>query len=195
MGTTGIGLLQPVDARADDGKKERQRAGRHAQIDEEGPGADGDQRSREGMLELHSASSLGGNLFFLRVGQHEAAARGVEVEQLGVAAPGDGGFHLALALLFAELLVEHVEEEVLGHGVVALGFQGAANLAQQQHVARRRRRGRVPSGEGFRSWRTPRRWAVMAASPSSMLRKPSNCAASTMGSRSSISKARSSARR
>ena len=38
------------------------------------------------------------------------------------------------ALLFTELLVEHVEEEVLGNGVVAFGLKGAANLAQEQDV-------------------------------------------------------------
>ena len=64
--------------------------------------------------------------------------RGVKVEQLRIAAPGHRGLHLPLALFFAELLVEHVEEELLGHGVVALGFERAANLPQQQHVAHRR---------------------------------------------------------
>ena len=107
-----------------------------------------------GCWSLHSASSSAAISSSWRVGQDEAAAAGVEVEQLGVAAPGDGGLHLAQALLFAELLVEHVEEEVLGDGVVALGFEGAANLAQQQDVAPRRRRGRAPSGAESRSWRT-----------------------------------------
>ena len=37
----------------------------------------------------------------------------------------------------AELLVEHVEEEFLGNGVVALGLEGAADLAQQQDVVQR----------------------------------------------------------
>ena len=59
---------------------------------------------------------------------------GVEVEQLGVAAPGNRGLNLPLGFFLAELLVEHVEKEVLGHGVVALGFECAANLAQQEHV-------------------------------------------------------------
>jgi len=75
-----------------------------------------------------------GKLLFRRIGQDKAAAAGVEVKELGIAAPGDGCLHLAEALLFAELLVEHVEEEVLGDGVVAFGFEGAANLAQQQDV-------------------------------------------------------------
>ncbi len=72
------------------------------------------------------------------VGHHKAAARGVEVEQLRIAAPVDGGLHLALRFFFAELLVEHVEEELFGNGVVALGFKRAANLAQEQDVLERR---------------------------------------------------------
>ena len=62
---------------------------------------------------------------------------GIEVEELGVAAPVDGGLQLALRLVFAELLVEHVEEELLGNGVVALGFERADDLAQQQDVLER----------------------------------------------------------
>ena len=84
-------------------------------------------------MELHSASSLAATLF-QGVGHHKAAAARIEVEQLGIAAPVDGGLDLALRLLFAELLVEHVEEKLFGNGVVALGLEGAANLAQQQHV-------------------------------------------------------------
>ena len=70
-------------------------------------------------------------------GIDEAAAAGVEVEQLGVAAPVDGGFKLALRLLLAELLVEHVEEELFRNGVVALGLERAGDLAQQQDVFQR----------------------------------------------------------
>jgi len=69
-----------------------------------------------------------------RVDEHEAPPRRVKVEQLGIAAPGDSRLHLAQAFLFAELLIEHVEEELLGNRVVALGVERAANLAQQQHV-------------------------------------------------------------
>src|ERR1700722_19458536 len=75
-----------------------------------------------------------GNLFLLRLGQDEAAARGVEVEELGVAAPVDGGLNLPLAFVGAELLVEHVEEELFGDSVVGFGFEGAANLTQEQDV-------------------------------------------------------------
>ena len=64
----------------------------------------------------------------------EAAAAGVEVEELGIAAPVDGRLELAQRLFLAELLVEHVEEELLGHGVVALGLERARDLAQQQHI-------------------------------------------------------------
>src|SRR5208337_2517492 len=31
-------------------------------------------------------------------------------------------------------LVKHVEEELLGDGVIALGFEGPVNLPEQQHV-------------------------------------------------------------
>ena len=77
--------------------------------------------------DVHSTvSSTGVSACFLDFRQNEATASGVEVEELGVAAPVDGGFELALCLFFAELLVEQVEEEVLGDGVVALGIEGAA---------------------------------------------------------------------
>src|SRR5580698_1123313 len=69
-----------------------------------------------------------------RIRQHKAAARGIEIEQLRVTAPGDCGFNLPLAFLLTELLVEHVEEEIFAYGVVAFGVESAANLAQQQHI-------------------------------------------------------------
>ncbi len=59
---------------------------------------------------------------------------GVKVKELGVTTPVDGCFDLPLALLFAELLVEHVEEKVLRHGVVAFGYKSAVNLAEEQDV-------------------------------------------------------------
>src|SRR5204862_536650 len=76
----------------------------------------------------------GVDLFVRSVGQHEAAASGVVIKQFRVAAPGDGGLQLPLALFLAELFVEHIEEKVLRDGVVALGVQRPANLAEQQDV-------------------------------------------------------------
>src|SRR6185437_14473523 len=56
------------------------------------------------------------------------------VKQLGISAPGDGRVQLALAFFFAELLIEQVEEEFGGYGMVALEFERAADLAEQQDV-------------------------------------------------------------
>ena len=82
---------------------------------------------------LERASRLGVVVVQL-LGLDEAAARGVEVEELGVAAPVDGGFELAQGLFFAELLVEHVVEELFGDAAVALGLDGADDLPEQQDV-------------------------------------------------------------
>ena len=71
-------------------------------------------------------------------GKTKAPPRRVEVEDLGIAAPGHSGLNLALRLLIAELLVEHVEEEFFGHGMVALGVYGATDLAQQEDITKRR---------------------------------------------------------
>src|SRR5271170_5934342 len=65
---------------------------------------------------------------------YEAASRGVEVEQLGITAPVDGRFQLPLRLLFAELLVEHIQKELLRNGVIALVAERTRDLSQQQDV-------------------------------------------------------------
>jgi hypothetical protein len=67
-------------------------------------------------------------------GLDEAAAGGVEVEQLGIAAPTDRRLELAQSDLFGELLVEQVMEELFGDAVVALSFDGANDLAEEQDV-------------------------------------------------------------
>ena len=82
---------------------------------------------RRGSLDGLLDGSFGGVLDFRL---HEATASGVEVEELGVAAPVDGGFELTLRLFLGELLIEQVEEEVLGHCVVALGIERAGDLTQ-----------------------------------------------------------------
>ena len=71
------------------------------------------------------------------VRHHEATARRIEIENLGIAAPVNRRLNLAPRLIFAELLVEHVEEEVFGNGVVAFGFQCPSNLPQEQNVSER----------------------------------------------------------
>src|SRR5579875_1499279 len=72
--------------------------------------------------------------FLFHVRERETAARGVEVKEFSIAAPVDGGFKLALGFIVAELLVEHVKEEVFRDGVVAFAAECAGDLAQQQHV-------------------------------------------------------------
>ena len=59
---------------------------------------------------------------------------GIVLEEFGVAAPTDGGFKLALGFLFAEVLVEQIVEELLGGGVVLLGFESAGDLAEDGDV-------------------------------------------------------------
>src|SRR3984893_10722470 len=71
-------------------------------------------------------------------GQVQASAGRVVVEDLGVATPVDGRVELGLGLLLAEVLVEDVEEEIVGQGAVGLGAQRVADLAQQRHVLQRR---------------------------------------------------------
>jgi hypothetical protein len=88
------GFAEPVTPVLTMAKEDGQRAGGHAQIDEEGPGAGGDQRSREGCWRFTSASSLAAISSSSASGSTKRRRRGVEVEQLGVAAPGDGGLHL-----------------------------------------------------------------------------------------------------
>src|SRR5215469_4900968 len=85
-----------------------------------------------------SVRVLNRGLLFARIGQYEAPARCVEVEDFGVTSPRDCRLKLPHALFLAELLVEHVEEEVFRYGVVALGFERAANLPEQQNIADRR---------------------------------------------------------
>src|SRR5215475_10692857 len=67
-------------------------------------------------------------------GQEELPLLGVVVEQLGVAAPIDGGVELADGFLFAEVFVEDVVKELVGDGVGALGGEGAGDLADQGDV-------------------------------------------------------------
>src|ERR1039458_8181298 len=73
-------------------------------------------------------------LFLLRIRHDEATPGSVKVEQFSVTAPGHRGFHLAQTFFVAELLIQHVEEELLRHRVIALRFEGTLDLAQQEHV-------------------------------------------------------------
>jgi hypothetical protein len=66
--------------------------------------------------------------------QHEPAPRIVPVEQLRIAAPVDGRFQLPRAFVFAELLVQHVQEKLLRNGMIALVRQRPGDLPQQQYV-------------------------------------------------------------
>ena len=64
----------------------------------------------------------------------EPAPRRIEVEELRVPPPVDRGLQLPQRLFFAELLVQHVVEELLRHDSVALRLDRAHDLSQQQHV-------------------------------------------------------------
>src|ERR1700739_4970646 len=71
---------------------------------------------------------------FFGFGQNKAAAGRIEVEQLSVATPVDGGFKLALGFVLAELLVKHVQEEFFRNGVVTFVVEGACDLPEKQNV-------------------------------------------------------------
>jgi hypothetical protein len=206
------GRTGPEHRDAHDGVEDREADGRDAQVHDDRPGAAQHLRPRQRLppravaearvvQRVHSSISAVG-----RSPQRTVSAsapsfsgwmnrrRGVEVEQLGVPAPADRGLELAQRHLFGELLVQHVVEELLGDAAVALGLDGAHDLAEQQHVVDCRLAEELllaqDLGVGVLG---PR--GVISASPSVTVRKPSKRAASTMGSRSSISNPRSSARR
>ncbi len=148
-GDDGLGFeaAGPEHADADDGVEDGEADAGDAEVEDEGPGAldrlgagedlaaGGCWRSSRGRcsrVDLRGVVDVG--VFVELGGLDKAAAGGVEVEEFGVAAPVDGGFELAQGLFFAELLVEHVVEELFGDSAVALGVDGADDLAQEQDV-------------------------------------------------------------
>ena len=62
----------------------------------------------------------------------------IVVEDLGVAAPVQRGFELALDFIGAEVLVENVAEEFFPDGVIALGMQRVLDQPQDGDVLQRR---------------------------------------------------------
>ena len=132
----GDGRAEPEFGDPENGVEAGEEGGGDGEIEEEGPGALDGELFGEGETRPHLAGSGAGipDLLMLVLGKHEAAAGVVPVKELGVAAPGDGGFELAAAFVVAELLVEHVEEEFLGNGVVGLVGERAGDLAEQQDV-------------------------------------------------------------
>src|SRR6516164_11320201 len=86
-----------------------------------------------------AAGSLLASCCFLlqSIGHHEAASSSVEVEDFAIAAPGHSCLYLALRFLFAELFVDHVEEEVLGNRVITLRLECATYLPKEEDVLER----------------------------------------------------------
>src|SRR5580693_1691083 len=56
------------------------------------------------------------------LGERQFAGGGVVIENLGVAAPLDGGFELPLRFFFAELLVDEVVEKLGGQRAIGFCF-------------------------------------------------------------------------
>ncbi len=74
----------------------------------------------------------------LQLRQHQPAAIGIVVEDLGVASPMNRRLELLPCLCFSEMFLENVVEEIVGQCTVGFGAQGTLDLSQQRDVGERR---------------------------------------------------------
>src|SRR5919109_397032 len=74
----------------------------------------------------------------LQLRQHQPAAIGIVIEDLGVASPMDRRLELLPCLFFGEMFLENTIEEVVWQRPIGFGSQGALDLSQQRGVVERR---------------------------------------------------------
>src|ERR1700739_3107005 len=70
--------------------------------------------------------------------QRELSAGGIEIENLSVTSPLDGGFKLTFRFLFTEMFVQQILKKLGGKRAIGFGLQRLLHLPQQRNVIQRR---------------------------------------------------------